>query len=67
MVSVLAFAAIHVVGYIGLFDPVTLILCFVQYLPAGIILAAAYEKTDTIITPILIHIFINLIGIFVTR
>ncbi len=67
VVSVLAFAAIHVVGYIGLFDPLTLLLCFVQYLPAGIILALAYEKTDTIITPILIHIFINLIGISAPR
>jgi len=67
IVSVLAFAAIHVVGYIGIYDPLTLILCFAQYLPAGIILAAAYEKTDTIITPILIHIFINLIGISAQR
>lgn len=66
-VSVLAFAAIHVVGYIGLFDPLTLLLCFVQYLPVGIILASAYEKTDTIITPILIHIFINLIGVSAPR
>lgn len=67
VVSVLAFAAIHVVGYIGLYDSLTLLLCFVQYLPAGIILALSYEKTDTIITPILIHIFINLIGISATR
>ena len=67
VVSVLAFAAIHVVSYIGLYDPLTLLLCFAQYLPAGIILATAYEKTDTIITPMLIHIFINLIGIFVAR
>ncbi len=67
VVSVLAFAAIHVVGYIGLFDPLTLLLCFVQYLPAGIVLALAYKETDTIITPMLIHIFINLIGISAPR
>jgi len=66
-VSVFVFAAVHVVGYIGFFDPLTLLLCFIQYLPAGIILALAYEKTDTIITPILIHIFINLIGISAPR
>ena len=61
------FAAIHVIGYIGLYDPVTLLLCFVQYLPAGIALALAYEKADTIVAPILIHIFINQIGTSVMR
>ncbi len=66
-VSVLIFAAIHVVGYIGSFDILTLLLCFVQYLPVGFILAGAYEKTDTIITPMLIHIFINLIGTSAAR
>ena len=67
VVSVAVFAAIHIVGYVGVSDSLTLALCFLQYLPAGIILALAYEETDTIITPILIHIFINLIGISAQR
>ena len=67
LVSVSVFAWIHVMGYIGSFDALTLVLCFVQYLPAGAILALAYEKTDTIITPILIHIIINQIGISAMR
>jgi len=62
LVSVAVFSMIHVVGYIGSTDWLTLALCFLQYLPAGLILAWAYEKTDTVITPILIHILINAVG-----
>ena len=58
IVSVTAFALIHIVGFIGSADWATLGLCFLQYLPAGIALAWAYEKADTIVAPILIHIII---------
>jgi membrane protease YdiL (CAAX protease family) len=67
IMSVALFSSIHVMGYVGVYDPLTLTLCFVQYLPVGVILALAYEQTDTVITPILIHTFINLIGLFITR
>lgn len=67
IVSTVAFSAIHIVGYIGSADWVTLGLCFVQYLPAGIAFAWAYEKADTIAVPILIHIIINQIGISAMR
>lgn len=67
IISVALFSSIHVMGYVGVYDPLTLTLCFVQYLPVGVILALAYEQTDTVITPILIHTFINLIGLFITR
>ena len=60
--STVIFAAIHIMGYIGSYDLLTLGLCFVQYLPAGIAMAWAYEKSDTIVTPILMHITINQIG-----
>ena len=65
--SALIFGAIHVMNYIGLYDWLTLLLCFVQYLPAGLVLAWAYEKTDTVITPIIIHITINQIGFAAMR
>lgn len=65
--SVFVFAAIHIISYIGMSDFLTLSLCFVQYLPAGICLAWAYEKSDTIVAPMLIHIVINLIGITAMR
>ena len=65
--SIVVFACIHVMGYIGMYDPVILLLCFAQYLPAGAALAWAYEKSDTIVTPILMHIVINSIGFLFMR
>ena len=67
LLSTLVFAGIHVIGYIGISDPLTLILCFAQYLPAGICLGWAYERADTIVAPILIHITVNQIGIAAMR
>ena len=62
IVSVLVFAALHVFGYIGMYSPLRLLLCFIQYIPAGIALAWAYVKSDTIWVPTLIHMSVNLIG-----
>ena len=42
-------------------------MCFVQYLPAGLMLAWSYEKSNTIVTPILIHTVINAIAIYSMR
>ena len=67
MVSAAVFSSIHIVGFIGSADLATLLLCFIQYLPAGIALAWAYEKADTIIVPILIHMIINQIGMSTLR
>lgn len=66
-VTVAVFSFIHIMGFIGGESWRTLAICFVQYLPAGLALAWAYEKTDTIITPILIHIAINLLGMTILR
>ena len=63
VVSSLAFSAIHVVGYIGLYDAQHLLLCLLQYLPAGLCLGWSYARADSIWAPILIHITINQIGI----
>lgn len=65
--SVGIFSAIHVMGYVGQYDLLTLGLMLLQYLPAGIALAWAYEKADTIVAPMLIHIIINLISITALR
>lgn len=67
LVSTLAFAGLHVVRYIGLYSPLHLMLCLLQYVPAGICLGWAYAKTDCIFAPILMHIAINQIGILSTR
>ena len=66
-VSSLFFAFIHVVGYVGSFDILTLLLCCLQYLPAGLCLCWAYEKSDSIFAPILMHMTINQLGIFSMR
>lgn len=67
LVSTLCFAALHVVSYIGLYSPFHLMLCLLQYIPAGICLGWAYAKTDCIFAPILMHIAINQIGILSMR
>lgn len=66
-VSTLFFALIHVMGYMGQVDLGVLILCYIQYLPAGLCLAWVYEKSDTIIAPMLMHITINQIGFLAMR
>ena len=66
-ISVCIFAWIHVMGYVSLYDWKILLLCFLQYLPAGLTLALAYEQADTVVTPMLIHITINLLGLFAMR
>lgn len=67
IVSTAVFSSIHVVGFIGSAGWLTLLLCFMQYLPAGIALALAYERADTIVAPILIHMIINQIGMSAMR
>ena len=63
-VSMAVFAAIHMVGYIGSFDPVMLLLGCLQYLPAGYCLCWCYRRTGNILSPILMHILFNASSIF---
>ena len=57
--SMLAFAIIHVLGYIGQYSPLEIVMAVLEYLPAGIWLAWSYTKADTIFAPILVHAAIN--------
>jgi membrane protease YdiL (CAAX protease family) len=61
-VSITVFSALHVVEYIGVYPSFKLLLCFLQYIPAGLFLAWSYVKSDTIWVPIFIHMTLNLIG-----
>lgn len=63
VLSAMIFCAVHVMGYIGTTDPLTLGLCFLQYIPAALCLAWAYTEADNIFAPILIHIAVNTMGI----
>lgn len=67
VVSILVFALIHIVGYIGKYTALELLMAFLQYLPAGLCLAWAYAKADTIFAPMLIHALINAVSIHALR
>lgn len=67
LLSAVVFSLIHVVGYIGLTSTTTLLLCLLQYIPAGLSLAWTYEKADTIWAPILMHMTVNQISISLMR
>ncbi len=67
IVSAAVFALVHVLGYIGSATPLTLVLCFLQYIPAGLCLAWAYAASGSIFSPILIHTVINALGILSLR
>ena len=63
IVSIVLFAMIHILGYIGRYSPLELLLAVLQYLPAGLCLAWSYVRADTIFAPIVIHAAINYITI----
>ncbi len=67
LVSTVVFSAIHVVGYVMDYSWDTLLLCFLQYIPPSIALGVAYAKSGSILSPLLMHIVINAIGIFAMR
>lgn len=67
LVSMIAFSAIHVAGYIGATDPLTLLLCFIQYLPAGLCLAWTYDRSHNLFAPVLVHTIVNAIAVGLVR
>ena len=67
IVSMVLFSLIHINNYIGYYDPLTMLLSFVQYIPAGICLAAAYEISGSIFAPVLIHTAVNAVGMLAVR
>ena len=62
-ISIVAFAAIHILGYIGQYSAAELVIAVIQYIPAGVWLAWSYTKGDTIFVPIVIHAAVNYITI----
>ena len=67
LISVPVFCMIHIMGYIGAASAEVLFLSFLQYIPAGIFLALAYERADNIFAPILIHTAVNALGMALSR
>ena len=67
IVSMVVFGLAHVVAYIGTESFGTLMLCFLQYLPAGFALAFAYRRSGSIFASVLIHMTVNQIGMLAMR
>lgn len=67
LLSTIAFAVVHLCAYLGVYSPVDLGLAFLQYVPAGLILAWAYQKSGSIYAPMLIHIAVNAMGTYALR
>ncbi len=66
-VSCIIFSLIHVVGYLTQYPWDTLLLCFLQYIPAGLCLGWAYARCGSIFAPIIMHTAINAIGVLLMR
>lgn len=67
ILSTLLFAAIHVVQYIGLYSVEHIFVALVMYLPAGLCFAWAYQRSGSIISPILIHAINNFLAFLILR
>lgn len=67
MISILVFAAVHVVSYIGQQSPLSLLISLVQYIPAGFVLSFVYTKAGTLTAPIFIHATLNLLATLALR
>ena len=67
VLSVVGFALVHIVGYVGYYPWDLLLICALQYLPAGICLAAAYRYSGNILTPMVIHAVVNALGILALK
>ena len=67
LVSVCIFSAVHIIGHTASMTLSEMALSFVQYLPAGICLAASYYLSGSLVCPILIHATINAVGMLTMR
>ena len=67
LLSTAIFAAVHIMGYAGVYSVPHMILAFIQYIPAGLALCWAYRKSGSIFAPVLIHTMINAVGLFALR
>lgn len=63
VVTVLLFAAVHVLEYLGEITLGQAMLSLLQYLPAGIALGWCYEKADNLMAPVLIHCLVNTLSV----
>lgn len=60
--SIVAFAGLHVVGFIGYQPWWMLLFSFLQYIPAAFVLCWSYQRSCSIWAPILLHGIMNLVS-----
>ena len=66
-VSMAIFSLAHIAAYVLMTDFGTLVLCFLQYLPAGFALAWSYRRSGSIFAPVVIHMAVNQTGMLLMR
>ena len=66
-VTCVFFSAVHILPYIGTYDALTLLLCFVQYLAPSYVLCRTCARDDSLCAPLLLHMTINTAALFVAR
>lgn len=59
LISATAFAAAHVINFIGLLPPQMILLSLLQYIPSGLAFAWACAKTDSLLCPMIAHSAVN--------
>jgi membrane protease YdiL (CAAX protease family) len=67
VVATIIYAFMHITGYMDDYEPFSLFLCFLQFVPAGFTLAWTYANSDNILAPITIHVIINTMGVAAMR
>ncbi len=66
-ITTVCFSAVHILGYIGTCDTLTLALCAAQYLVPSAVLCWICHRSDSLCAPLLLHMVINTIALFTTR
>ena len=61
------FSAAHVVGYLNVYDPLSLVLCLLQYLGPSFVLCHTCRKADSLAAPLALHMLINALGCILLR
>ncbi len=67
LLSVAMFAGVHILSYVGSAPLSQILLCFIQYLPAGLIFAGCYYVSGSLLSPILIHMAVNFSAMLALR
>lgn len=66
-VTCVFFSGVHILAYLGTYDALTLLLCFVQYLAPSYVLCRTCDRDDSLCAPLLLHMTINTAALFVAR